>query len=136
MAKSKAKAPVELLQVRKGGRSLFWPPAAGGLLRGHAGTVVPRDDPLIDHSGLHQGHVLEAAPAGAVVTPCACPAAQALYRELKYTSVPFKEKAKEKPPEPPAAPSVASEAKVGRAEAAEAPKAQDKSATGDQASSG
>lgn len=136
MAKSKAKAPVELLQVRKGGRSLFWPPRAGGLLRGHAGTVVPRDDPLIDHSGLHQSHVLEPAPAGAVVTPCDCPAAQALYRELKYTSVPFAEKEREKPPEAPAAAPVVSEAKVGRAEATVAPKAPDKSATGDQASSG
>lgn len=80
------KDDVELLVVKKG-HDLLWPPPLEGY-RGGPGTVVPRDDPLLNHRGVNQLHKLAGAPRGARVTPHRRSDVATLYASLGYDRVP------------------------------------------------
>lgn len=96
--------PKDLRIVREG-CVLFWPVRSSGHppLRGHAGTVVPADDPLLDTSNIpedlrrelgllknaDQRHKTDEAPPGSRVSTHSSLPAKALYDRLDYTDVPY-----------------------------------------------
>ncbi len=81
------KDDVELLCVRKG-CDLFWPSAIGGGRRGGAGTIVRRDDPLLNFGTMNQMHVFCGPPEGAKPSPHSNPDADRLYRSTGYKHAP------------------------------------------------
>ncbi len=101
---------VELLCVRTG-FVLYWPSVIGGGYRGSVGTVVRKDDPLINFGSQSQMHVFCGAPEGAEVSPHNSAAADQLFDSMGFKDKPpFNDpndpfKAKPKPAAPAARPS-------------------------------
>lgn len=93
------------LLVVRDGMVLFWPMHASGRppIRGHAGTVVPADDPMLNTAvvaqdlkqrlgildNADQRWKCDPAPRGARVSTHSALRAKDLYLELGYGGVPF-----------------------------------------------